>query len=567
MWFSFNRKNRRKQATRSRSNSFRPQLDALEDRCLMSAGALDPTFGSGGKATLANFTDLAMVVQPDNKIVAGGYVTIPGTNNVGFALARLTANGSPDASFGSNGIVKTLVGAQNSYITGLALQSNGDIVAVGMATITTATKAKGKTVTNDTFAVARYTSTGSLDSTFGSNGIVTTAVCVAPSLLDPGDTGLPGAKAVAIQTDGKIVVAGGVNTGTIPNFTGDNEFAIARYNVNGTLDTTFGSGGIVLTPSFGNHQDEATSLTLQANGDILVAGATYNLSAQNVYTPIAMAVARYLPTGQLDSSFGSGGIVTGVAPAGTTALANGVIVLGTGEIVMGGWSTSGTSYVATLACLTSTGQVKSNFGNSGFAISSINAKAFGIAQGPNGDLMAPCLAYDAMNDLAVVAFQPSGAVDTTFGINGASTVNFSNNTSRGRNIALQSDGKIVVAGSTVPSGTTLALARFLPPDTKIGSFTATPNPVTAGSSVTLSASGILNANPSSTITQVAFYLDDGDGTLEPGFDTLLGYGTNVNGVWSFSFIPTTSGTFTLFALATDSNGVASDPVTLTLQVN
>jgi hypothetical protein len=83
---------------------------------------------------------------------------------------------------------------------------------------------------------------------------------------------------------------------------------------------------------------------------------------------------------------------------------------------------------------------------------------------------------------------------------------------------------------------------------KITSFTATPNPLAVNTSVTLSASGI-NSNPTTTIAQVAFYLNaNGDGTLEPGTDTLLGYGTNVGGTWSFSFNPTTSGTFTLQAV-------------------
>ena len=107
----------------------------------------------------------------------------------------------------------------------------------------------------------------------------------------------------------------------------------------------------------------------------------------------------------------------------------------------------------------------------------------------------------------------------------------------------------------------------LPP--KIGSFTASANPVTAGSSETLTASNLTDTNPGNTITQVAFYVDStGDGKLEPGSDTLLGYATQTSpGVWTFAFTVTLApGSYTLFAQAQDSYGVFSDPLALNLIV-
>src|SRR5438270_545164 len=129
----------------AKRKAFRPRLEALEDRCLLSAGALDTTFGSGGLVTgpSAQATNprtalpaspvSAVVVQPDGKIITGGYLnTATKSGSISdFALVRYNANGSLDTTFGKNGVVQTLVGVNNSYINGIALQSNGDIVAVG----------------------------------------------------------------------------------------------------------------------------------------------------------------------------------------------------------------------------------------------------------------------------------------------------------------------------------------------------------------------------------------------------------------------------------------------------
>jgi len=139
-------------------------------------------------------------------------------------------------------------------------------------------------------------------------------------------------------------------------------------------------------------------------------------------------------------------------------------------------------------------------------------------------------------------------------------------------VAVEADGRIVVAGGgkVLNSSGGFALARFLAAGPQIGSFTASPNPVTAGSNLTLTASNITDANPGASITQVAFYVDsNGDGKLEPGTDTLLGYGSQTSpGTWTFPFATTglTAGTYTFFAVALDSYGVFSDPLAATEQV-
>jgi uncharacterized delta-60 repeat protein len=161
-------------------------------------------------------------------------------------------------------------------------------------------------------------------------------------------------------------------------------------------------------------------------------------------------------------------------------------------------------------------------------------------------------------------FNVNGSLDTTFNGTGLITTPIGSN-SVARGVVIQNDGKIITAGS---ADNAFAVVRYLAPAPQSGSFTANPNPAAAGSSVTLTASNITDGNPNSSITQVAFYLDsNGDGVLEPGTDTLLGYGTQSGGAWAFPFTAGLApGSYTLFAQAKDSYGVFGDPYALTLQV-
>jgi hypothetical protein len=165
-------------------------------------------------------------------------------------------------------------------------------------------------------------------------------------------------------------------------------------------------------------------------------------------------------------------------------------------------------------------------------------------------------------------YNPDGSPDGTFGTGGMVTTTAADFWG----VALQPNGDIVTVGRTSgPISTAdFLVARFLPSAPQIGSFTASPNPVTSGSSETLTASNITDGNPNSTVTQVAFYLDsNGDGKLEPGTDTLLGYATQTSpGVWTFSFtVNLAPGTYTLFSQAEDGYGAFGDPHALSWTVN
>jgi uncharacterized delta-60 repeat protein len=248
----------------------------------LPGGTLDTTFGAGGigAADFGGSEEAAygVVVQPDGKIVAVG-VSNGRFGHPRIALARYTPSGILDPSFGARGTVITRIGRDTwSQAFAIALQSDDKIVVAGGVIPVSGV--------HGDVAVVRYRTNGTLDSTFGRNGIVTT---------DFGD-GQAAADALLIQPDGKIVVAGYTLSGGV-------DIALVRYRADGTLDTTFGTKGLVRT-DFGGSREEAYALALQPNGRIIVAGRTI------VDDNADVALARYLSNGRLDGSFGQAGIVT-----------------------------------------------------------------------------------------------------------------------------------------------------------------------------------------------------------------------------------------------------------------
>jgi len=217
-------------------------------------GSLDTSFGGDGRVT-TNFTGtddraMAVVIQSDGKVVVAGAAGAYRD----FALVRYNPDGTRDSSFGSRGTVTTsfTLGGCCEFATSVAVQVDGKIVAAGVPADDIA------------FALARYETDGSLDSTFGEDGMVTT------DFLTRHDLGHVGgwARGVAIQADGKIVAAGGSAVGS----GGDSEFALARYMPDGSLDPAFGGDGRVTTEWTINDDDDAFALAIQADGKIVAAG-------------------------------------------------------------------------------------------------------------------------------------------------------------------------------------------------------------------------------------------------------------------------------------------------------
>jgi uncharacterized delta-60 repeat protein len=269
-------------------------------------GSLDLTFGLGGKVTTAFTTAresaTGLLIQPDGKILISGSINLPSQADTSFALARYNSDGSPDTTFGQGGLVTTNIGPDTDQATQIALQSDGKIVAAGRKGIQFYPTEQRK----GNVALVRYNPDGSLDSTFGNAGIVTT---------DFGQGLESYAIAVMIQSDGKIAIAG--ESGY--------EFMVARYNSDGALDTTFGNNGFTQT-NFSSNWDAPTDAVLQPNGKILVVG---NSDVSNPYTNVALA--RYNSDGSPDQSFGDGGkTIVGSGEVGSVALQSDgrIIVLG-----------------------------------------------------------------------------------------------------------------------------------------------------------------------------------------------------------------------------------------------
>ena len=274
-------------------------------------GSLDTSFGGMGKVTtdfgsLTNYAN-SLVVQSDGKIVVAGY---SGNDpHYDFALVRYNTDGSLDTSFGGTGKVKTTIGS-NAIGESIALQNDGKLLVAGYADI-------GGSLD---FALVRYLADGSLDTTFGSTGKVTTAI---GSDTDSG-------RSVAVQSDGKIVVAG--QTYIVGS---DYAMALVRYLADGSLDTTLGGTGKVITSIAPG--DQVQSVAVQNNGKIVVAGSSYIASTWD------FALVRYLSDGGLDTTFGGTGEVT--TAIGNDAHAYGVAVQSNGMIVAAGGSQFGLAAV------------------------------------------------------------------------------------------------------------------------------------------------------------------------------------------------------------------------------
>src|SRR5688572_21203171 len=257
---------------------------ALSASISAAPGDLDLSFGSGG-IVLTSFApdqfwyDAAQTVrvQPDGKIVVGGWITDTDNNgDRGFFLARFHPTGALDASFGTNGKIIGPVNSGEMVGNDIALQPDGKIISIGYS------------FSSYGFAVHRYNANGTLDASFGAGGVVITPF------------GGYGAS-VAIQADGKIVIAGSSSS---PGQS-YSDFTVVRLLPDGSLDTSFGGTGKVIT-SFGSNS-RAGKVLVQADGKLVAVGEAY------VGNNEGLALVRYNSDGSLDSGFGSGGkIVHGV---------------------------------------------------------------------------------------------------------------------------------------------------------------------------------------------------------------------------------------------------------------
>ncbi len=274
-------------------------------------GSVDTSFGSGGFA-ISRALDSGPAIRSALALQSDGKILVTGAGSIG----RYTSEGQPDTTFGTAGVAPLT----STIATAMALQSDGKIlVATGLGPPT-------ELFASPTFpsvqpsALVRYNTNGSLDTTFGISG---QAACVAS------------ASAIAIQSDGRIVVAGGIPSQLV---TGGNQsgFGLVRYTSKGKVDTTFGKGGGVIT-GFGNALPigGAFALGIQSNGDIVVAGQAGSVSG-NGFGSSSFALARYTSAGKLDTAFGSGGITTTAIGQGNISFVSALVLQSDGKIVAAG---------------------------------------------------------------------------------------------------------------------------------------------------------------------------------------------------------------------------------------
>ncbi len=343
-------------------------------------------------------------------------------------------DGSLDLTFDNDGIVTTSIGTSEDFGRGMTVQSDGKIIVAGYS----------YTGTRDVCAVVRYNVNGSLDTTFDDDGIVTTPI---------GNSGNR-AHAVALQNDGKILVAGYSWSGT------DNDFALIRYNSNGSLDTTFDSDGIV-TVNFGvTSNDRAFSVAVQSDDKIVVSGYNTNTVSNRDFASV-----RYQSNGTLDPTFGTNGIVsTPIALGGDEAQS--VVIQNDGKILVAGFSFNFSTRVFALIRYNSNGTLDNSFDSDGIATTSISNNddaGYSVALQSDGKIVVAGYTHGATYDFASVRYNSNGSLDTTFDTDGIVTTSIGTAEDLASAVTLQNDGKIVVAGKSSQisgSDNNFALVRY-----------------------------------------------------------------------------------------------------------
>ena len=395
-------------------------------------GDLDPVFGSGGLVT-ADFGGrsdfgLAVAIQSDGKIVTAGNSSTSSPFSLAFAVSRHNTDGTPDPAFGAGGTVLTSFGPVNAAAADVVVQPDGKIVAVGFA--------------GGDFGVARYNADGTLDAGFGAGGLVTT---------DFG--GFDQANGVAVQPDDKIVVVGPLQ-GTV---------GMARYNPDGSLDSTFGTGGKVVTDATPSG-DGAFDVAVASGGKIVVGGGT----GFGPFGTSDFLLLRYNIDGSLDSTFGSAGIVTTDFGGGEVAFAIGVGP--DGKITAAGGTNTADPGNFAVARYDPNGSPDTSFGSGGQVTTDVGYGStdtgFGVVVLPDGRAVVAgsTSSTPSTSSFGVVRYTAAGAVDTTFGNGGRTTASFGNPINNAFDIAAQADGKLVVAGGTADFSrrvSDFALARFV----------------------------------------------------------------------------------------------------------
>jgi uncharacterized delta-60 repeat protein len=399
---------------------------------LLSTGTPDAAFAGDGTSSVqigtGEGTAQAIAIQADNKLVVAGW-SDSGGGNFDFTLLRLNSDGGLDNTFSGDGRqIVSLASIDQAY--DVALQADAKIVVVGSS----------QTGDNADFMVMRFTADGSLDPSFSGDGRL------AQTLSAVSDT----ASAVAIQTDGRILVAG----------TSGSNYAIARFDSQGNPDPAFDAEGFY-TGSFGNNTSSASAMALQEDGKIIVAGYGWSGSSWD------FGIARHTATGALDTSFSSDGKLFISLDTGSTLLetVNAIAIQPDDKILLAGYtlgSGSGTRN-GVLIRLNADGTLDTGFGG-GDGIVTLSSGIWcdfnSVMLQADGKIIAAGNNLDGLGKALIARFNADGSLDTTFADGGVLATLFSTGTSAIFDLAFAPNGQPVAVGNSYTGSHDFGMLRL-----------------------------------------------------------------------------------------------------------
>jgi uncharacterized delta-60 repeat protein len=392
-------------------------------------GTPDTTFDSDGIA-LPHLTDshdsvFDMVIQSDGKIVAAGRAGNGGTSQDTLGIVRLNIDGSLDSSFNGTGIVMMTGNPRPTIANTISLQQDGKLVAGGTGIYCCGS--------SEDFTLVRYNADGTPDNSFGAGGRLNHDTSLDRSF----------ARAVAMMPGGKFFVAG------VTGEDNTRDFAVIKYNSDGSPDLSFGIGGKVVTPVTPDG-DEALAVAIQPDGKVVVAGSggfPFDPPQSN-----DAIIVRYNPDGTLDQAFDGDGKV--VINLGGTEAVTSLSIQADGKIVTGGYAWIGGDAEAVLTRLNTDGSFDSSFDTDGKLVipSPATQDVSALTIQPDGKIVATGRAFtDPSYDVLVLRVNPDGTLDNSFDGDGKVTTNvLAADVSTA--VAMQADGKIVVGGWAVDGG-------------------------------------------------------------------------------------------------------------------
>ena len=408
-----------------------------------NAGTLVTSFGNEGKI-IADFsfnTDsiaTSVVIDQQNNVIVGGFDFV---NNSTYAFAKYFENGQLDTTFGKNGYVVTdlsndynIFGTQGfdlylySSFKINAIDNNNNIILSGYI---------GNYVNYDIF-VARFLPNGQIDTTFGTNGIVISDFSGNDSSQE---------YSVVVDKRNNIIVVGrSYNESDDINY-----YALARYLPTGVLDASFGNQGTIVNTFSNTDSSVALSVAFDKNDNIVISGIDHNSDTGNSY----YALARYLPDGSLDTSFGNEGIVINQYFSNSGSLALSLAIDQNNNIVIAGFASG--QYA--LARYLPTGSLDYSFGYEGTIVSSFTENSYysqvnAVVVDVEGNIIIGGFDVNPYNpsvySYVLVKYLPDGQTDISFGDNGMVLTSFNSNNSSSlqiaNSIAIDRNNNLIVAG-------------------------------------------------------------------------------------------------------------------------